>query len=51
MLVCMGLVLAWNVTNYMLTSYMPTYVTATMPDMQGGTSVSATTSQIAADRR
>ena len=46
MLVCMGLVLAWNVTNYMLTSYMPTYVTATMPDMQGGSSVSETTSQI-----
>ena len=46
MLVCMGLVLAWNVTNYMLTSYMPTYVTDTMPDMQGGDGVSATTSQI-----
>jgi MHS family proline/betaine transporter-like MFS transporter len=46
MLVCIGLVLAWNVTNYMLTSYMPTYVTATMPDMQGGTRVSETTSQI-----
>jgi len=46
MLVCMGLVLAWNVTNYMLTSYMPTYVTATMPDMQGGSGVSETTSQV-----
>ena len=46
MLVCMGLVLAWNVTNYMLTSYMPTYVTTTMPDMQGGKGVSETTSQI-----
>ena len=46
MLVCIGLVLAWNVTNYMLTSYMPTYVTTTLPDMQGGSSVSATTSQI-----
>ena len=46
MLVCIGLVLAWNVTNYMLTSYMPTYVTTTMPDMQGGKSVSGTTSQI-----
>jgi len=46
MLVCMGLVLAWNITNYMLTSYMPTYVTATMPDMQGGKGVSETTSQI-----
>ena len=42
---CMGLVLAWNVTNYMLTSYMPTYVTDTMPKMQGGSSVSTTTSQ------
>ena len=41
----MGLVLAWNVTNYMLTSYMPTYVTDTMPKMQGGSSVSSTTSQ------
>ena len=46
MLVCIGLVLAWNVTNYMLTSYMPTYVTTTLPDMQGGSSVSETTSQI-----
>jgi MHS family proline/betaine transporter-like MFS transporter len=46
LLVCMGLVLAWNVTNYMLTSYMPTYVTTTMPDAQGGSSVSETTSQI-----
>ena len=35
MLVCMGLVLAWNVTNYMLTSYMPTYVTDTMPEAAG----------------
>jgi MHS family proline/betaine transporter-like MFS transporter len=46
LLVCMGLVLAWNVTNYMLTSYMPTYVTATMPDLQGGSGVSETTSQV-----
>jgi MHS family proline/betaine transporter-like MFS transporter len=45
LLVCMGLVLAWNVTNYMLTSYMPTYVTDTLPKMQGGSSVSSTTSQ------
>src|SRR3954449_5627347 len=45
LLVCMGLVLAWNVTNYILTSYMPTYVTDTMPKMQGGSSVSSTTSQ------
>jgi MHS family proline/betaine transporter-like MFS transporter len=46
LLVCMGLVLAWNVTNYMLTSYMPTYVTTTMPDSQGGGAVSDTTSQL-----
>jgi MHS family proline/betaine transporter-like MFS transporter len=46
MLVCMGLVLAWNVTNYMLTSYMPTYVTTTVPDSQGAGGTSETTSQI-----
>jgi MHS family proline/betaine transporter-like MFS transporter len=45
LLACMGLVLVWNVTNYMLTSYMPTYVTDTMPKLQGGSSVSSTTSQ------
>ena len=45
LLVCMGLVLAWNVTNYMLTSYMPTYVTVTVPDAKGG-GVSETTSQL-----
>ena len=44
LLVCMGLVIVWNVTNYMLTSYMPTYVTETVPDASGG-GVSATTSQ------
>lgn len=43
-LVCMGLVTVWNVTNYMLTSYMPTYVTDTVPRQTGG-GVSATTSQ------
>ncbi len=46
MLVCMGLVLVWNVTNYMLTSYMPTYVTDTMPKLQGSTNDTSTTSQI-----
>ncbi|TSD97221.1 MFS transporter [Skermania sp. ID1734] len=46
LLVCMGLVLAWNVTNYMLTSYMPTYVTDTMPNKQGGEGVSSTVSQV-----
>ena len=43
-LVCMGLVVVWNVTNYMLTSYMPTYVTDTVPTANGG-GVSTTTSQ------
>ena len=43
--VCMGLVIVWNVTNYMLTSYMPTYVSDTVPDEQGG-GVSSTTSQV-----
>jgi MFS transporter, MHS family, proline/betaine transporter len=32
MLLAGGLVLTWNVTNYMLTSYMPTYLTATLPE-------------------
>ncbi len=43
-LVCMGLVIVWNVTNYMLTSYMPTYVSDTVPNQSGGGGVSATTS-------
>ncbi|WP_229660752.1 MFS transporter [Marmoricola endophyticus] len=30
-LVCSGLVIVWNVTNYMLTAYMPTYLTETLP--------------------
>jgi MHS family proline/betaine transporter-like MFS transporter len=30
MLICVGLVLAYNVTNYMLTQYMPTYLSATL---------------------
>ena len=46
LLVCMGLVLAWNVTNYMLTSYMPTYVTQTVPNMQKAGGISATSSQV-----
>ncbi|MEV8525052.1 MULTISPECIES: glycine betaine/L-proline transporter ProP [unclassified Streptomyces] len=29
-LICMGLVLLYNVTNYMVTSYLPTYMTATL---------------------
>ncbi|WP_232524983.1 MFS transporter [Nocardioides mangrovicus] len=43
-LVCVGLVLAWNVTNYMLTAYMPTYVTDTVH--QHGAGVSSGTSQV-----
>ena len=46
LLVCMGLVLAWNVTNYMLTSYMPTYVTQTVPAMQKEGGISSTASQV-----
>ncbi len=30
MLICGGLVLVYNVTNYMVTSYLPTYMTATL---------------------
>ncbi|MFI9358053.1 glycine betaine/L-proline transporter ProP [Streptomyces lydicus] len=29
-LICMGLVLVYNVTNYMVTSYLPTYMTETL---------------------
>lgn len=46
LLVCMGLVLAWNVTNYMLTSYMPTYVTVTVPALQHEGGISSTASQV-----
>ncbi len=45
LLVCMGLALAWNVPNYMLTSYMPTYVTQTLPMMQQAGGMSPTTSE------
>ena len=31
MLICGGLVLVYNVTNYMVTSYLPTYMTETLP--------------------
>lgn len=43
MLVCMGLVLVFNVTNYMLTSYVPTYLTEVVPK---GSGLSETTSQV-----
>lgn len=44
MLLCGGLVLTWNVTNYMLTSYVPTYLTETLPGQ--GKGVSETASQV-----
>ncbi len=40
-----GLVIAWNITNYMLTSYMPTYLTSTLPDA-GRAGVGQTTSDL-----
>ncbi|SHF47109.1 MFS transporter, MHS family, proline/betaine transporter [Jatrophihabitans endophyticus] len=42
-LVCMGLVIVWNVTNYMLTSYMPTYISETLP---AGDKVTTLTSSV-----
>ncbi|WP_166462592.1 MFS transporter [Amycolatopsis acidicola] len=45
MLVCAGLVLAWNVTNYMLTSYLPTYLTETLPE-HGHTGTGETASEV-----
>ncbi|OON82602.1 glycine betaine/L-proline transporter ProP [Streptomyces tsukubensis] len=38
-LICMGLVLLYNVTNYMVTSYLPTYMSSTLGE-------SETTSQL-----
>ncbi|MEB3371204.1 MFS transporter [Saccharopolyspora mangrovi] len=38
-LVAAGVVVAWNVTNYVLTNYVPTYLTSTLPRHgEGGTS-------------
>ncbi|WP_129662422.1 MFS transporter [Rothia uropygialis] len=45
MLLCVGLVLAWNITNYMLTSYIPTYFDS-VKEIQGSGGVSELTSQI-----
>ncbi|MFD4253915.1 MFS transporter [Amycolatopsis thermoflava] len=45
MLLCAGLVLAWNVTNYMLTSYLPTYLTDTLPG-HGEDGVGETAAQV-----
>ncbi|WP_326835499.1 MFS transporter [Amycolatopsis rhabdoformis] len=36
MVLCAGLVLTWNVANYMLTSYLPTYLTETLPAQHTG---------------
>jgi MFS transporter, MHS family, proline/betaine transporter len=45
MLSCAGLVLVFNVTNYMLTSYMPTYLTDDLPS-HGGRSMGDTASYL-----
>ncbi|MGH7867879.1 MAG: MFS transporter [Candidatus Dormibacteraceae bacterium] len=40
MLLAGGIVIVWNVTNYLLTSYVPTYLTTTLPQTgKGGLSV------------
>ncbi|MFI5611891.1 MFS transporter [Amycolatopsis sp. NPDC051903] len=44
MVLCAGLVLTWNVANYMLTSYMPTYLIETLPARHTG--ISKTASEI-----
>ncbi|HEX6446946.1 MAG TPA: MFS transporter [Streptosporangiales bacterium] len=44
-LVCSGIVIVWNVTNYMLTAYIPTYLTATLP-AAGYKGTGATTAQV-----
>ncbi|QDP96170.1 MFS transporter [Microlunatus elymi] len=45
MLACIGLVLAWNVTNYMLTAYMPTFFSE-MADITGKSTVSDVASEV-----
>jgi len=45
LLTCVGLVLVFNVTNYMLTSYMPTYLTEVIP-AYGGRKTSDTESYV-----
>lgn len=45
MVVCIGLVLVFNVTNYMLTVYIPTYLTKTLP-ASGNHGVGDTLSQV-----
>lgn len=45
MVICGGIVLVFNVTNYMLTNYMPTYLTQTLPDA-GYAGTGSTVSQV-----
>ena len=45
LLLCMVLVATWNITNYMLTSYMPTYLTKTLPD-NNQSGIDTTTSHV-----
>jgi MHS family proline/betaine transporter-like MFS transporter len=45
MLLAGGIIVAWNVTNYMLTSYVPTYLTETLPS-KGEHGISETASQL-----
>jgi MFS transporter, MHS family, proline/betaine transporter len=44
-LVCMGLVIAFNVSSYVLTTVMPTYLTETLGEY-GSPTISTTTSQV-----
>lgn len=45
LLACCGLVIAWNVPNYMLTSYMPTFF-GSVASIKKGPEIDPTTSQI-----
>ncbi|RRO14143.1 MFS transporter [Saccharopolyspora rhizosphaerae] len=42
-LVAAGVIVAWNVTNYVLTNYAPTYLTSTLPRHGGGGTSGAVT--------
>jgi MFS transporter, MHS family, proline/betaine transporter len=45
MLTAGGIVVAWNITNYMLTSYMPTFLEKNVTDA-GGKAIDTTTSEL-----
>ncbi|HEY2223633.1 MAG TPA: MFS transporter [Actinomycetospora sp.] len=45
MLTAGGIVVAWNITNYMLTSYMPTFLEKNVTDT-GGKAIDTTTSEV-----